>query len=72
MPYSTADYATTSGDAYFRAWQFVQPYISYATDSTGWFSAADTSSSDTPAPKNPDPPEIDRKEWSDFMDSDDE
>lgn len=73
MPTTTSvDYITSAADSYFRAWQFVQPYITYATDSTGWFGTVGASSSDRPAPRNPDPPEIDRKDWSDFMDSDNE
>ena len=76
MPYTTAvNYSThaanSDADTFFRAWQSMRPFISYAT-TRGWFGAADTSSTDTPDPKIQDPPEIDRKEWSDFMDSDNE
>ena len=66
---------TTSGTLYgsYAALRFVQPYITYSTTSSGWIPPITYASPPSfEASKEQDPPEIDRKEWSDFMDSDNE
>ena len=70
MPSST--YTIPGISDYYHVWRFTGPYINHSTAPYGTYSTTYIAPPAQAVRMKPDPPEINREEWSNFMDSDDE